>query len=108
MLIIEYADEAIEALITTGYSNDKRYRKLNSNATFKKDLKKVMLFLRSAECTEELFRYKQLHYERLRFELFGKSSVRIGYSSKYRLVFEEFDNGIRINLIEINEHYGDK
>lgn len=29
-------------------------------------------------------------------------------TSKYRLIFEEFENGIRICLIEISEHYGDK
>ncbi len=108
MLIIEYEDEAIEALIITGKSSDKRYKKLVSNATFKKDLSKVMLILRSVSNVKDLGRYGQLHYEALKYDFAGKSSVRIGFSSKYRLIFEEFDNGIRINLIEINEHYGDK
>lgn len=108
MLIIEYEDEAIETLITTGYSTDKRYRKLNSNAAFKRDLSRVMMLIRSVSNVKELHQFKQLNYESLRFDLSGKSSVRIGYKSKYRLIFEEFDNGIRINLIEINEHYGDK
>lgn len=57
---------------------------------------------------KDLGRYGQLHYEALKYDFAGKHSVRIGYNSKYRLIFEEFDNGIRINLIEINEHYGDK
>ena len=35
MLIIEYEDEAIETLIKTGQSNDKRYKKLTSNTRFK-------------------------------------------------------------------------
>ena len=108
MLIIEFEDEAIETLIITGQSNDKRYKKLASNAPFKKDLSKVILILRSVSNTKELVRYGQLHYEALKYELAGKYSIRIGYNSKYRLIFEEFDNGIRINLIEINEHYGDK
>jgi plasmid maintenance system killer protein len=108
MLIIEYEDEAIETLIKTGQSSDKRYKKLVSNATFKKDLSKVILILRSVSNVKDLGRYGQLHYEALKYDLASKSSVRIGYSSKYRLIFEEFDNGIRINLIEINEHYGDK
>ncbi|MDO4929762.1 MAG: hypothetical protein Q4E59_01365 [Bacteroidales bacterium] len=108
MLIIEYEDEAIEILITTGRSNDKRYRKLSSNATFKRDLSKVMSLIRSVSNVKELAKFKQLNYEELRFDLSGLSSVRIGYKSKYRLIFEEFENGIRINLIEINEHYGDK
>lgn len=33
-LIIEYADIAIEEVITYGKSDDKRYRKLKGNATF--------------------------------------------------------------------------
>ena len=108
MLIIEYEDEAIETLIKTGRSNDKRYKKLSSNASFKRDLSKVILILRSVSNVKDLGRYGQLHYEALKYDLASKSSVRIGYSSKYRLIFEEFENGIRINLIEINEHYGDK
>lgn len=108
MLIIEYEDEAIETLIKTGQSNDKRYKKLTSNTRFKNDLSKVILILRSVSNVKELGKYGQLHYEALKYDLVGKSSVRIGYNSKYRLIFEEFDNGIRINLIEINEHYGDK
>ena len=108
MLIIEYEDEAIETLIKTGKSNDKRYKKLASNASFKRDLSKVILILRSVSNAKDLGRYGQLHYEALKYDLAGQNSVRIGYNSKYRLVFEEFENGIRINLIEINEHYGDK
>lgn len=108
MLIIEYEDEAIETLIKTGRSNDKRYKKLSSNASFKRDLSKVILILRSVSNVKDLGRYGQLHYEALKYDLASKSSVRIGYNSKYRLIFEEFENGIRINLIEINEHYGDK
>ncbi|MGM9824364.1 MAG: hypothetical protein ACI30Q_08330 [Muribaculaceae bacterium] len=108
MLIIEYEDEAIETLIKTGKSNDKRYKKLVSNASFKRDLSKVILILRSVSNTKDLGRYGQLHYEALKYDLAGKHSVRIGYNSKYRLIFEEFENGIRINLIKINEHYGDK
>ena len=107
-LAIEFADEELEALILYHKSNDKRYRKLKSNATFLKDLDGVMAILRAATNTSELEFLRKLHYEKLQYNLSGLSSVRIGYTSKYRLIFEEFDGGIRIKLIEINEHYGDK
>ena len=107
-LIIEYADNAIKEVITYNKSDDKRYRKLNSNTTFWRDLNRVMAIIRGAANTSELASFSSLHYERLKYERSGQSSVRIGYKSKYRLVFEEFDGGIRINLIEINEHYGNK
>ena len=107
-LAIEFADEELEALILYHKSNDKRYRKLKSNATFLKDLDGVRAILRAATNTSELEFLRKLHYEKLQYNLSGLSSVRIGYTSKYRLIFEEFDGGIRIKLIEINEHYGDK
>ncbi|MDY4751009.1 MAG: hypothetical protein SO230_10200, partial [Sodaliphilus sp.] len=60
MLIIEYEDEAIELLIKTGKSDDKRYKKLNSNASFKRNLSKVMLLLRSVSNVKDLGRFGQL------------------------------------------------
>ena len=107
-LIIEYADIAIEEVITYHKSDDKRYRKLKGNATFWRDLSKVMAIIRATTNTSELERFTSLHYEKLKYDKSGHSSVRIGYNTKYRLIFEEFDGGIRIKLIEINEHYGDK
>lgn len=107
-IIIEYADIAIEEVITYHKSDDKRYRKLKGNATFWRDLDKVMAIIRGARNTSGLAYYSSLHYEQLKYDRSGQSSVRIGYNTKYRLIFEEFDGGIRIKLIEINEHYGDK
>ncbi len=107
-LIIEYDDTAIEEIISYHKSDDKRYRKLKSNARFLQDLDSVMAILRAVTNTSELSKFGKLHYEPLQYGLSGYSSVRIGFTSKYRLIFEEFDGGIRIKLIEINEHYGDK
>lgn len=107
-LIIEFADKELETLILNHKSNDKRYRKLMSNATFLRDLDVVWAILRGITHTSELAMFRKLHYETLRYGLSGHSSVRIGYTSKYRLIFEELNGGIRIKLIEINEHYGDK
>ena len=107
-LAIEFADEELEALIVYHKSNDKRYRKLKSNATFLKDLDGVMAIIRAATNTSELADFRKLNYEKLSHDLSGLSSVRIGFKSKYRLIFEEFDGVIRIKLIEINEHYGEK
>ena len=107
-LIIQYEDDAIEEVITYHKSDDKRYRKLKGNANFWRDLDKVMAIIRAATNTSDLEHYTSLHYEKLKYDKSGLSSVRIGYNTKYRLLFEEFDGGIRIKLIEINEHYGDK
>ena len=107
-MIIEFEDEELKILISTHNSADKRYKKLKSNKTFLRDLDKVMQILRVTKNVVGLEKFQQLHYEKLKYGLSGKSSVRNGYTSKYRLIYEEFENGIRIKLIEINEHYGDK
>ena len=65
-LIIEYADIAIEEVITYHKSDDKRYRKLKGNATFWRDLSKVMAIIRAATNTSELEHYASLHYEKLK------------------------------------------
>lgn len=64
-LAIEFADEELEALIVYHKSNDKRYRKLKSNATFLKDLDAVMAIIRSATNTSELAYFRKLNYEKL-------------------------------------------
>lgn len=50
-IIIEYADIAIEELITYHKSDDKRYKKLKNNATFLHDLDGVMAILRTVTNT---------------------------------------------------------
>jgi len=107
-MIIKFEDEDLEIFIETGKSEKKFYRKLSSNKTFMNDLSKVMLRLRAAINVVELSKMQALNYEKLKHDLQGKSSIRIGYTSKYRMIFTEHDNGIRIIVIEINEHYGDK
>lgn len=107
-MVIEFEDEAIRSLVTTGKSSDKRYEKFRSDKTFLTDLKKVVFRLQTVPNVEMLKSFGNLHYEKLKYGLSGMSSVRVGYRTKYRLLFTEFDGGIRIKLIEISEHYGDK
>lgn len=105
---IDIDDEELEAFILTGNTKDKKYKRLKANKRFLIDLNKVMALLRKTESCALLGMYASLNYEPLKYNLSGFSSVRIGYKSKYRLIFEEHEGGIRIKLIEISEHYGDK
>lgn len=109
MLRIECEDIELSDLILKGRCTTNRvYKKLSSNATFRINLAKTMAKIRSVNNVSELANHKSLNYEQLRGNLKGFSSVRIGYNSKYRLLFTEHEDGILIKLIEINEHYGDK
>lgn len=106
---IDYDNEEIEAFILHGISESKRYRKFKSNRALIRDLDRVMRILLTVDSCKELENgYKALNYEPLKHGLQGYSSVRIGFNTKYRLLFKENEGRIRICLIEISEHYGDK
>lgn len=109
MLRIECEDIELSDLILRGRCTTNRfYKKLSSNASFKTDLAKVLKKMKMVNNVSELKDIGSLHYEPLVGDLLGYSSVRIGYKSKYRLLFTEHEEGIVIKLITISEHYGDK
>lgn len=109
MIKIECDDIELLDLILKGRCTTNRiYKKLSSNNSFKVDLAKTMNKIRTVENVSELKSIGSLNYKHLIGDKSGYSSVRIGFKSKYRLLFTEHDEGIMIKLIEINEHYGDK
>jgi plasmid maintenance system killer protein len=67
-MIIYFENEEIKLLVETGRSTDKRYRKLNSNQSFIRNLCKVISILRIAENTEFLKSLKSLNYEWLKYD----------------------------------------
>lgn len=107
-MIIEYENEEIKEFILNGTAIGRPFSKWKSNKQLRQDLDKVMQLLTLSENCSMLSSIRSLNYEHLKYEYAGKSSVRIGYKSKFRLIFTEFENGIRINVLEISEHYGDK
>lgn len=58
MLNIEYKDEELKLFIETGKSNDKRYKKLKSNAVFMRDLRMVINLMRPVDNVKELHMFK--------------------------------------------------
>lgn len=105
---INYENKEIEDFILFGIAESRPYSKWRSNRQLRQDIDKVMKILTIADNCTELQLYKALHYEQLRYDRIGQSSVRLGFKSKFRLIFTEHNNGITINIIEISEHYGDK
>lgn len=102
-MIIRTEDKDIAALIAHQYKG--RYKKFRSNASFISNLDDVITLFQTANNISDLVNVRRLHYEKLKGSL--RSSVRIGYTSKYRMEFTEQDDGICITIIEISEHYGD-
>lgn len=107
-MTVLFQDKEIQNLYVAGSSGNKLYKKLSRQKTFMRDFIKVMQILFSVSDVDELRKYGVLNYEKLKHDLGGKSSVRIGYCTKYRLIFTESEDKITITLLEINEHYGDK
>jgi plasmid maintenance system killer protein len=102
-MIIEFENEDIENLIHHKYTGV--YKKYKSAAKLIKDLDKVIKYLKMATDTNVLHRINSLHYEKLTNSIY--SSVRVGYDTKYRLIFLEDGDKITIQLIQLSEHYGD-
>lgn len=105
-MIIE-AEGDMKELITTG--QNRRYKEIVQNVKLFDGLMKAVKIMKSAASVEELKRYSFLHYERLKYQYSGLSSVRLSNSFVHRLIFEEKVDGITLKLIEIdNTHYGNK
>lgn len=102
-MIIEYENEDIKNLILHNYIG--KYKKLKSSAVLIRDLDKVIRYIGIAKDIDSLSKIGSLHYERLKG--CDNSSVRVGYNTKYRLIFHEEFNKVTIKLIELSEHYGD-
>lgn len=102
-MIIEFDNVDIENLVNHLYTG--RYKKVKSSSKLISDLDKVMRYLYSANSIEVIRKIGSLHYEQLKGS--PNSSIRVGYNTKYRLIFHEKENKITLKLIELSEHYGD-
>ena len=98
---ILFEDKDLEELITTG-SNSK-YKKYTRNAKFMK-----ALAMRLSERASDLRSVSFLHYEQLKGTN-GQSSIRVVNGMVERILFREFDGGIRITVLSLDDtHYGNK
>lgn len=105
-MIIDFEDKELESLIYTGKS--RKYKKYIKDKRFMTSLLSVFARLETTDCTDDLFAFSPLHFERLQHTN-GLCSVRIINGRVERLIFREYDEGIKILLLELNTtHYGNK
>ena len=94
-------------LYTTGKS--RKYGKVAENKQLMSGFIRAVQTMEYAVNVSELKKFSYLHYEQLRHEYAGYSSVRLSNSYVHRLIFKEINGGIQIELLEIDEtHYGNK
>ncbi len=102
-------DSALRELIQNRRGTNKPYRVVAGNKVLFAGLVRAYQIMEAVRCAEELKGYSFLHYERLKFEYSGLSSVRIDNRYVHRLIFQEIEDKITLKLITIDDtHYGNK
>lgn len=97
----------LEELYTTG--RNRKYSAVARNRVLFNGYVRAVQTMILVGKVDELKGYSFLHYEQLRHELSAYSSVRLSNAYIHRLIFRETEEGLTIELIEIdNTHYGNK
>lgn len=100
-------DGELQELLITG--NSKTYRDVARNHVLMKGYRRAVATMQAVMNPEELHSFSSLHYEQLKHEYSGYSSVRLSNSYVHRLIFKEYDDCITLELIDIDDtHYGNK
>ena len=103
---IIFEDKDLEELITTGLNH--KYKKYARNRKFMMALATAYNYLRLSERTSDLRFISFLHYEKLSGTN-GLSSIRVVNGMVERILFREFDGGIRNLVLTLDDtHYGNK
>ena len=89
--------------------SNRRYKDVARNPELMHGFLRAVKAMSDAVNVEELSGISFLHYEKLRYQLSGFSSVRLSNRYVHRLLFREQAEGVEICLIEIDDtHYGNK
>ena len=103
---IVFEDTDLEELITTGRNS--KYKKYTRNAKFMKALATAYNYMRLVDTASDLRSISFLHYEQLAGTN-GLSSIRVVNGMVERIIFREFDGGISITVLSLDDtHYGNK
>jgi len=106
---IIFLDPALEELYFTGKTKNRKYRKICKKQNIISGYMRAVDIMHDVTKTSKLVEFSFLHYEKLRANKSGLSSVRLDNRCVERLIFREVSEGIEVELIEIDEnHYGDK
>ncbi|MDO4163477.1 MAG: type II toxin-antitoxin system RelE/ParE family toxin [Bacteroides sp.] len=104
-MYIEFDKDYLRELFVNGRTNDKKHR---YQPEVVRGYQKCVMFLKQANCVEQLYPINSLNYEMLQGDRKGVSSVRI--NRKYRLEFtvrevlgEQVITVCR--LLDISNHY---
>ena len=104
---ITFSDEALSELYETGKTTSRKYKQLCKSKKLVDGYIRAVNVMKDVPSTKDLHLFSFLHYEKLTHD--PRSSVRIVNGMVERLLFYETDDGIEVELIEIDStHYGNK
>ena len=104
---ILFKDEALSELYINGKTNDRKYKKLCRSKKLVEGYQRAVSIMYDVASTEELKIFSFLHYEKLKYQKEPMSSVRLVNGMVERLLFAETEDGIEVELLEIDStHYG--
>ena len=94
-------------LYQTGKS--RKYKEVEKNRDLLEGFIRAVNIMTIVQDVSELSGYSYLHYEQLKYEWSGYSSVRLSNRYVHRIIFTETEDGLEVELIEIDDtHYGNK
>lgn len=105
-----FRDIALSELYETGKTKDRKYKQLCKNKKLINGYLRAVGIMYDVDSTEDQKHLSFLHYEKLKYQHDEpKSSIRLVNGMVERLLFVETDDGIEVELIEIDStHYGNK
>ena len=93
--MIVIAEGELEELLMTGKS--RKYKRITNNKDLYNGLRRVISFMLAAENTNDLQTASFLHYEKLKHDYSGLSSVRLSNRYVHRLIFLEENDKVDRN-----------
>ena len=98
-----------ELLVLYQGGKSKRYQNVERNHELLEGFIRAVDIMVSVNNVSELSQFSYLHYEQLKYQWSGYSSVRLSNRHVHRLIFKETADGLEVELMEIDDtHYGNK
>lgn len=104
-----FKEHALEEIYDVGKTKDRKYKVFCRNKKLVEGYQRAVKVMLDVESVSKLAEFSFLHYEKLKHQAEPRSSVRIRNGYVERLIFVESEEGIEVELLEINNtHYGNK
>lgn len=87
----------------------KEHKDVARNSELMEGFRRAVRIMALVNLVTDLRGFSYLHYEQLRYQWSGFSSIRLSNRFLYRLIFKETAEGLQVDLIDIDDtHYGNK